>query len=121
MRTVLYFSASLILVIFAYWAYNVNYETQQAVKRVSGLRVEIAQEREAIAVLRAEWAYLNRPDRLRELAETHFVELGLMPMNADHFGDPELVAFPHVEPEYNLQDEIDRLIAEALVVEVRSQ
>ncbi len=121
MKTALYFTASLILVVFAYWAYNVNYETQQAIKRVDGLRTEIAQEREAIAVLRAEWAYLNRPDRLRDLAEAHYVELGLMPMNSSHFGEPDLVAFPRTEPEYDLQDEIDRLIAEALVVEVSSQ
>lgn len=118
MRTLLYISASAVLVVFAYWAYNVNYETQQAVARVETLRGDIATEREAISVLRAEWAYLNRPDRLRELAETHFVALGLMPMNAEHFGETKLVAFPEKEPTYSLEDQIDRMIAEALLVEV---
>ena len=118
MKTLLYIIASAVLVVFAYWAYNVNYETQQAVSRVETLRSNIAQEREAISVLRAEWAYLNRPDRLRELAEVHFVELGLMPMNADHFGETSLVAFPPKAPEFDLQDQIDQLIAEALLIEV---
>ncbi|MFN4090956.1 MAG: hypothetical protein ACK4QW_18190, partial [Alphaproteobacteria bacterium] len=44
------------------------------------LQVEIAEAREAAHVLRAEWAYLNRLDRIRELGTTH---LGLAPLGAD--------------------------------------
>ena len=33
---------------------------------------EVAEEREAIQVLRAEWAHLNRPDYLRRLAAGRF-------------------------------------------------
>ena len=44
----------------ATWAYRVNYATQEAMGRLADLRQDIADEREAIAVLEAEWAYLNR-------------------------------------------------------------
>lgn len=114
MKTLLYIAASTVLVVFAYWAYSVNYATQHAVSRVETLQNQISMERETIGVLRAEWAYLNRPDRLRELAETHFGDLQLMPMNADHFDDPTSVAFP----KYDIQREVDRLVAEALLIEV---
>ncbi|MHA3976577.1 cell division protein FtsL [Halovulum sp. GXIMD14794] len=94
MRTLLYIAASALVVAFAAWAYQVNYTTQEAVRRVDSLRAQIAEEREAIAMLNAEWAYLNRPDRLRALAEMYFPELGLMPMTAEHFGDPAMVPYP---------------------------
>ena len=46
------------------------------------LRAEIADEREALAVLNAEWAYLNRPDRLRDLADLNGDRLGLAAAHA---------------------------------------
>ena len=61
----------------ATWAYRVNYATQEAMGRLADLRQEIAAEREAIAVLNAEWAYLNRPDRLRALVAANAAALGL--------------------------------------------
>ena len=94
MRSVLYISSALVLGILAFWAYRVNYETQQAEARVEDLRYQIARERENISVLRAEWAYLNRPDRLRELAELYFPDLKLMPLNPQHFATPGMVAYP---------------------------
>jgi hypothetical protein len=94
MKNLLYFFSAVVLVILAFWAYRVNYETQQAEARVEDLRFQIARERENIAVLRAEWAYLNRPDRLRELAELYFPDLKLMPLNPEHFATPGMVVYP---------------------------
>lgn len=94
MRSFFYILACMCVVAVAYWAYNENYATQAANKRVQELQRQIAVEREAIAVLRAEWAYLNRPDRLRELADMNFASLGLVPLTARHFGDIGAVEFP---------------------------
>ena len=71
MKLVLYLSAAVLVVVCATWAYRVNYATQEAMDRVADLRSEIAGEREALAVLNAEWAYLNRPDRLSALVSAH--------------------------------------------------
>ena len=67
----------------------------------------------AIAMLNAEWAYLNRPDRLRLLAEEYFDELQLMPMTAGHFGEPSAVAYPPVDTEQLLAEEILQAVLEA--------
>jgi hypothetical protein len=93
-KIVLHLSAAILVVICATWAYRVNYATQEAMNRVADLRRVIAAEREAIAVLNAEWAYLNRPDRLRELALQNAEALGLAELTPDQFGEAATVAFP---------------------------
>lgn len=106
MRILAYILACALVVAFGYWAYQVNYTTQEAVARVDRLRDNIAREREEIAMLQAEWAYLNRPDRLRLLAEQYFDELHLMPLTPQHFGDPGEVAYPPEKEEDRLAEEI---------------
>ena len=67
MKTFLYMMCCAVVISGAYWAYKENYRTQASLRRVSDLQHQIATERETISVLKAEWAYLNRPDRLSDL------------------------------------------------------
>jgi hypothetical protein len=94
MRGVLYALSVIAVIGLAYWAYGENYRTQTALSEVRALEREIADLREALSVQRAEWAYLNRPERLRELAFLNFETLGLMPMHADQFGNIDQIAYP---------------------------
>lgn len=101
MKLVLYLSAAVMVVVCATWAYRVNYATQEATKRVSELRAEIAAEREAIAVLSAEWDYLNRPDRLMQLVAANSAALGLEELTPNQFGEVVNAPFPP-DPESEL-------------------
>lgn len=94
MRGFFYTLCAVAVMLLAFWAYRENYETQQSLREVEDLQREISELREALVIQRAEWAYLNRPDRLRDLAALNFDRLQLMPLGADHFGDAEQVAYP---------------------------
>ncbi len=94
MKTFLYILTTLAVIGLAFWAYRENYATQDALDETAKLHREIRAAHARLAVLKAEWAYLNRPDRLRELADLNFDRLGLMPLRADQFGRADQIPYP---------------------------
>ena len=77
MRPLLYVASFLAVLGRAFWAYRENYATQHQLKQMAAVQDEIATLRDAISLQRAEWAYLNRPERLRDLATLNFDRLGI--------------------------------------------
>ena len=92
--TTLAVSAALAVMALAFWAYRENYATQQALKDQRAIQREIASLRESIAMQRAEWAWLNRPERLTALATASFDALGLLPMTGAAYTPPAAVPLP---------------------------
>jgi hypothetical protein len=71
-----------ILVFAAAYVYRIKMESTERTERVLRLRAEIREQRDAIAVLRAEWARLDAPLRLQRLTERY---LPLKPLNANQY------------------------------------
>jgi hypothetical protein len=91
-----------------FWAYRENYQTQDALRHLQDVQADISALREALGVQRAEWAYLNRPDRLRDLVDLNFDRLGLMPMDPSQFGRAAQVTYPALLPKTpNLTDPVE--------------
>ncbi|MBS0123208.1 cell division protein FtsL [Thetidibacter halocola] len=97
MRSLLFLLTACAVIASGFWAYRENYTTQAELDRVETLRRDIGEARERLAILRAEWAYLNRPDRLRDLAELNFDRLGLLPLLPEQFGNVDQVVYPQPE------------------------
>lgn len=77
MIRLLHIIAISMLIASAGYAYSVKYETLFYVEKVAKLKSNVQRERDAIAVLKAEWQFLDRPDRLQAAADQH---LDLQPM-----------------------------------------
>ncbi|MCI0466384.1 MAG: hypothetical protein L0Y57_05180 [Beijerinckiaceae bacterium] len=58
----------------AIYAYTIKYDTTLHAERIVKLKHEIRWEQDQIGMLRAEWAYLTRPERIQALA-SKFLDL----------------------------------------------
>lgn len=77
--------------------YQQKYETRRLEDRAAALSREISEQTRALAVLRAEWTYLTRPERLDKLAR----RMGLEPVNPD-----QVVQFTDIAgPQHRAQPE----------------
>lgn len=89
MRSIRSFLLGALLIVFvgvsAYWIKSEAYERQT---RLATLEAGIAAEKDRIMVLRTDWSYLTRPDRIQKLSE-------------------EMLSFAPVEPQRIL--DLDRL------------
>ena len=65
------------VIVSAAYVYSVKYQTIYAAEEIVKTRHQIAKERDAINVLRAEYAHLSRPDRVQSLADG---SLGMEPL-----------------------------------------
>jgi hypothetical protein len=113
------------LVFAAAYVYRIKMESTARVERVLKLRAEIREQRDAIAVLRSEWAKLDAPLRLQGLSERH---LPLKPLNANQYD--QLKNLPERPPSFVRPGERDPIgaminaidtVAEATTGSVPSQ
>lgn len=72
--------AVLALIVSAVLVYRIKYDATLHAEQVAKLKRMISQEVDAVAVLKAEWAFLARPDRIQRLAIQH---LDLKPMERE--------------------------------------
>ena len=93
MRSFVYTITFAGLVGLAFWAYQENIKTKHAIAHTEKLQKEIGIARASLAILRAEWAYLNRPDRLTELVNLNYGRLQLVPLRASNFLEVDEINF----------------------------
>lgn len=69
----------------AYALYMVKFSVQNLQHELAATQTQLAQEKESLHLLNAEWAYLNRPERLRRLADAHLALVPLDSRRMDNF------------------------------------
>lgn len=81
----------LVIVVAAFLLYMVKYQVQSLKIQIADTSRQLEAEREALHVAAAEWAYLNRPERLRMLAGKY---LAASEVTVDKVADLQAIPFP---------------------------
>ena len=90
------------LIFAAAYVYRIKMESTVRTERVLRLRADIREQREVIAGLRAEWARLETPGRLQDLAAK---DLSLKPVEATQYD--RLKNLPPRPPSFIKPDDAD--------------
>ena len=93
MRSFVYILTFACLVGLAFWAYQENIKTKNVIAKTEQLQKDIGIARARLSILNAEWAYLNRPERLTELVDLNFDRLQLVPLRASNFLEVDEINF----------------------------
>jgi len=95
----------LVLLGSAVYAYSIKYETSFRTEQIAKAKLEIKSEQDGINVLRAEWAFLTRPERVQKLSERYLELEPLALAQIDSFASlPERL--PHADA---IGDKLDML------------
>jgi len=91
----LYIAAFVVAAMLTYGLYSMKYEVQRLESKLLSLQTNLGSERKALQVLRAEWSYLNNPERLQKLAARH---LELTPVSLNRIAALNRLPFREVSP-----------------------
>jgi cell division protein FtsL len=94
--------------------YTLEFRTRAKEREIVRIEKEIAQEKENIRLLDAEWSYLSSPKRIERLAREY---LKLEPVKADQFVElsnlgARLPELPPVDPAATNEDPIGAILKE---------
>jgi hypothetical protein len=74
-----------VLILAASFVYKIKFDSTLQAETVAKLRGQLRHERDAIALLRAEWTKLDTPARLEALAKRHLALKPVEPTQFDNF------------------------------------
>lgn len=80
-----------VIVIASFGLYRVKYEVQSLKAQVAQATQDMEEEKELLHVEAAEWAYLNRPENLKKLADKY---LDGKNVTVGQVAEVEAIAFP---------------------------
>ena len=91
------------LILAASFVYKIKFDSTLQAERVAKLSGELRRERDAIAILRAEWAKLDTPARIQGLASRHLTLRPILPTQFDSLDrlperPPAVVQPPPTDP-----------------------
>ena len=61
----------------AFWLFQVKHEAKEEGEKIAILKGQIQDEKDALLLLKAEWSYLNRPQRIQRLTDEFLRPVGV--------------------------------------------
>jgi cell division protein FtsL len=82
----------MVIVVSAFLLYRVKYEVRYIKSEIAKTTQQLEEQRQVYHVTAAEWAYLNRPERLQALADKY---LSSSALTVNQVAEIEAIPFPH--------------------------
>lgn len=86
------------MIIGAAVVYDMKHKAEMAADRVAHLQSEIAKEKDAIALLRAEWSLLTQPSRLQDVVDKYADHFKLQPFSPSQIASIDDIPLKPVGP-----------------------
>ncbi len=83
----------MVLAVSAFALYSVKFKVQTLRSQIAEVEEQLESERESMNVVAAEWAYLNRPDRIQKLAAAY---LSTKEVTVEQIAEVAAIPFPRV-------------------------
>ena len=96
------------IAIAAFGLYIVKYTVADLKREVDLVEAQVKQERESLHLLNAEWAYLNRPERLRSLADAHLNVAPVQVQQIQPIQSLHAAYTPSAAPQNNIQQAVEK-------------
>jgi len=105
-----------IIVVASFMLYKEKDQVLTLKKQVAETERQLEAEKEALHVVAAEWAYLNRPERLQQLAARY---LASSDVTVDQVADIQAIPFPgqsvaSIDPDQSLKPVSARILREGM-------
>lgn len=93
MRVLMILFTAAIVISLGVWAFQETHKTRTVQGEVNSLERQIANARDRLYHLKTEWAFLNRPERLLDLADMNFVSLELLEVTVEQFSYADQIKY----------------------------
>jgi hypothetical protein len=97
-RRVLNLLLIVLLIVGAAITYDMKHKAELAAEKVARLQAEIGKDRDAIAVLRAEWSLLTQPGRLQTVVDKYADYFQLAPFSPQQVATIDEIPMRAVKP-----------------------
>lgn len=78
MRAFMVFVWIMLVSVTGYTLFHISFQVSAMEQELSSLNTQIRKEKESVHVLKAEWTYLNRPERIERLSQSLLPDLSVL-------------------------------------------
>jgi len=99
------------MIIGAVITYNMKHRAEMIADRVARIQAEIAEQKDAITLLRAEWSMFTQPARLQSVVEKYADHFQLEPFTPEHIATVDEIPFRPLGEQGDAREVLARIAA----------
>ncbi len=99
------------MIVGAVVTYDMKHRAEIIADKVARLQAETAEEKDEIALLKAEWSMLTQPARLQDVVEAYADHFHLEPFTPEHIATVQEIPFRPLDEQGDAREVLARIAA----------